>query len=273
MNSTDCNFKATLEVLDDTAAPIPPHQISLGLTDGCKIKSSNTLPDTDDAGEEKEEADTRTSSPEPEQDNPASTNNISGQQQHNIIVVPEATLVVDPSENDESWSPSEDDEWQEDSLSVYNAVLVTNRKGSLLIGALLFFFVSIGTITGLAIKNKQTDSMPTPAPSSILFVPISFVPISSETPLQEPTLEPTKETCSPLERCKYIFIERLQQIEKELYLFRDEIVRVHSLPCDEKMLIDCSNNNYNSCESEFPDKKCVPEKVTLYATNQTCDGG
>lgn len=69
--------------------------------------------------------------------------------------------------------------------------------------------------------------------------------------------------------CKVLFEDTLREIERELYLFRDEIVRVHALSCDERLL-NCSKNNYNECNSVFPDKQCVCGNVIL--KDQMCDG-
>jgi hypothetical protein len=68
-----------------------------------------------------------------------------------------------------------------------------------------------------------------------------------------PTLEPTKEIvlCLSPYSCKVLFEDTLREIERELYLFRDEIVRVHALSCDE-CLLNCSKSNYNECNSVFP---------------------
>jgi hypothetical protein len=107
----------------------------------------------------------------------------------------------------------------------------------------------------------------------LLFVP---KPAPAPTPSSEtPSLEPTKEMtpCRSPENCRYLFEKMLHQIEEELRLFRDEIVRVHTLSCNDKVL-DCSKNNYNDCNSVYPDgdMQCVPRNLTFNDKNQTCDG-
>jgi hypothetical protein len=205
----------TLEVFDDSAAPIPPHQlISYGLTDDHKIQvKNNILPNAEDFGEEKEEAGICSTSQT--QENPGSSN-ICGQEQDKIVDIPilEATLVEEEQRRDSIHIRIEP------SGPVYDAVLMPepqappnscwiNHKRSLLIGALLFFCISIGTIIGLALKKKEngpelTDQMidstpisdfePTPEPEPLTSSPM---PILEPTKSPSSVVSPTEPTVSP----------------------------------------------------------------------------
>jgi hypothetical protein len=109
----------------------------------------------------------------------------------------------------------------------------------------------------------------------LYFVP-KPTPASAPTPSSETlSSEPIKKAvqCLTPESCRYLFENMLHQIEDELRLFRDEIVRVHTLSCNDKVL-DCSKNNYNNCNSMYPDEdmQCVPRNLTFNDKNQTCDG-
>jgi hypothetical protein len=137
--------------------------------------------------------------------------------------------------------------------------------------------MKIGTITVIIVAIVVTISLcakyfvPKPTPPSAP-TPSSETP-SSETPSSQPTKEMTP--CRSPENCRYPFEKMLHQIEDELRLFRDETVRVHTLSCNDKMT-DCSKNNYNDCDSVYPDgdMQCVPQNLTLSDENQTftCNG-
>lgn len=120
-------------------------------------------------------------------------------------------------------------------------------------------------VVALVIVIPVVMPMRTPTPET--------TPVPAPPPSEPPVSEPTPEIlCSSESKCRLLFVEKLKEIEGELLRFRDKIVAVHALTCNEEILSECSENNYSNCYSEFPGKECFQEEVTLKDTDQTCDG-